>query len=121
MNEIEVLTVCPLLFDIVDDELEVIGDPIWLDWGKVNTEDLGRRVLVGRYQVGRSQRHMDLTSQQVIAPTFNCPDAGPCTQIDNLGRTLNGRKEQLPTVQVATKSAMECESCIPRCASGTAS
>jgi hypothetical protein len=37
MHKVKVVTVHPLVFDVVDKELQIWRDPRWLDWAQINS------------------------------------------------------------------------------------
>jgi hypothetical protein len=48
VNEVKLVSESPGVFGVIDLEFDVWWNILWLDWAKINTENLCFRVLIGK-------------------------------------------------------------------------
>ena len=115
VHEVVIRPVQPVLFNVVDDKSEVRRNPIGLNRGEVDAENLGRGELIG-------DCHEKSASSLWVRPvrmlrTVNRPDARPCGQVNDLLWVVPDRGEKelpaaLPSVSQrpspATRPTKQC-------------
>jgi hypothetical protein len=94
VHQIPITAVEPVVFDVVDDEGEIWGDPDRLDGAEVYADDSCAWVLVGNCTASVIRPLSWRIRGRPRKRTIDGPDASPCAKIKDLLRVIIYRCEK---------------------------